>query len=295
MKFTTRDHTPRPRPLAKAVEVLGTPEQPTEDFFDVRKFLTDDEGVEYLRTRVNASYPDEYDYALFKVVGWIGNLDQDIGEGLRAVAELKKVMWETFKSAYNSQGDLSLAQFETYILLVNAIQVFPELRQETRVQKLLAKAYPEVKWVIAESTIPLADRNVVAGIFSLLLPEHREELAAEFLKPFDGQPDRLFSDPEIQRLPIQDYIVLLFLFPELHDQIVSRVRPKMEELENEWKVVTKKRGKTTEELLEYFELAFILTMLTSEKVTISSEGKILFELKLPAITPPIPLPERPLN
>lgn len=313
MKFTTRDHIPpRPRPPSRAVEVLGTPEPPTEDFFDLRAFLQG-EGVEYLRMAVHIENPDEDNFRALMHASWVGGLDQELAEQLRKIPGFKEYLLGEFQSgyeiaadpvAYNPARQMDFEKqnpaffkqlFSWYGNLILAIQTFPELKDQRDIQKNLQRDYLYCLRILNNPDVPLVEKILDSVAFFVLLPEQRAELLTALLRPFDGQPELLIANLQTTDFFGDEMMSLLLLFPQQHGQVMGMFESKKSELKSEWQTISRKKGKTTSEMENYFGQALLLAAMTAAKVTVSSEGKFLFELKPTSTAKPTPLPARPLN
>lgn len=247
--------------------------------------------------------PQPDDHEVFVSMSWLGRLDPELDDHLKKSLGFKEFILQKFEKTYteNFEGEaeeekdasffVGLAQ--AYLLIFQGTQTFPELRQDAQVQEKLNKDYPTFLNVISDDTFPLTDRIPMASIFSVLLPEHKTELIASLLKPYDGQVNTLLAEPELQTEDNPTLTLGLLLFPEQSDQIKQLMRPQETSMAEQWEVLSKK-PKHQSELEDYFVQAFILSLLTAEKVTVSPDGQLKFELKPALASAPNPLPERPL-
>lgn len=302
MKLTSPDRQPRRRG-PKAAEALRPAEQPAESFFDIRQFLQSND-VQFMKMMATVVNPQPDDHEVFMSMSWLGRLDPEINENLKNSLGFKEYILQKFETTYQESFEreekdeqdpnffIGLAQ--VYILLFQGVQTFPELSHDAQVQEKLRKDYPTFLEVIGDTTVPLVDRIPMASIFSVLLPEHKTELIAALLEPYEGQVTKLLSEPDLQTGDNPTPALGLLLFPQEADQIKRLLRPQEAALAEEWEVTSKKQ-KHQSELEDYFNQAFILSLLTAEKVTVSPEGLLEFELKPAPASAPNPLPERPLT
>lgn len=302
MKLTSPDRQPRRRGF-KAAEALVKPEQPAEGLFDIRRFLQSND-VQYMKMKATVINPQPDDHEAFTSMTWLGRLDPEIDERLKASPGFKEFILEKFEKAHEESLDLE-GDYErndafyirlagAYMWIFQGIQTFPELRQDPLVQEKLSQDYSNFLNIVGDTDVPLADRVPLATIFSMVMPEHRSELRASLLKPYDGQVENLLADIDLSGDEMQIIAFMgIILLPEVADQLKEKMRPQEPAMVEAWEAKSKKR-KHLAEMDGFFGSALILTVLSAEKVTVSPNGQLIFELKSVPAAPPAPLPERPL-
>lgn len=302
MKFTHPDHHPR-RGATRAPDVLLTPEQPAEGFFDIRQFLQSNE-VRFMRMMTSVVNPQPDDHELFTKLAWVSSLDLEIKENLKQSHGFREYILTEFATAYQQvvewdnfggiNSDYYIALAQAYAVLFEGMQVFPDLREDTQTQEKLQADYPGILKAVSDPKITFDYKIPAVTIISTLLPEHKTELITTLLQPYDGNVEQYLAD-----LPLEeaDAVALTFgiiLFPQQADQIKQLARPFEPALAQQWETSSKKQ-KTNLELGEYFSGALLLSLLATEKVSLSPEGQLKFELKPAPEAPPAPLPARLLT